>query len=134
MSSLTARTLNRLRKLGFLAATFERWIAPVKRHQDLFGVADVLGVYPRDRLVLLVQCTSAAHVGDRLKRIQDRPELPALLKAGVQVQVWGWRQVAGKWRLKVVDVRAEDLAGITVQEIPRRRRAGKGQRQEQLFE
>jgi hypothetical protein len=44
-----ARSLQLLRRQGYLAAPVERFIAQVQRKQDLFGVADVLAVYPRDK-------------------------------------------------------------------------------------
>jgi hypothetical protein len=60
-----------LRRLGYLVAGVEVFIPAVQRHRDLFGIGDVLGVHPRHRSVLLVQCTSDPHIGDRLKRVQD---------------------------------------------------------------
>src|SRR5438046_3151706 len=57
MTSPTGRTLNLLRKLGFVADVVERTVTTPDRtfKRDLFGIGDVLGVHPRDRLVLLVQ-------------------------------------------------------------------------------
>ncbi len=130
-----ARSLKLLRGLGFLAAPVERWIPRIERHVDLFGIGDVLAVHPRERTVLLVQATSAAHVGDRLKRVQARPETRQLLQAGLGIEVWGWRFDAGRWYVRRVAVRAEDLAGIEVQALPSRR--GKPRRmthQPDLFE
>lgn len=129
----TARTLLTLRAEGWLAAPVERYIAAVRRSRDLWGIGDVLAVHPRDRLFLLVQATSLPHVGDRLKRIQGRAELPLLLRAGLAVQVWGWARHAGRWAVKRVSVRAEDLAGVTVAGLPSRRRR-KGERQRELFD
>jgi hypothetical protein len=81
----TARTLAHLRRLGYLAASVERWIAQAGKKIDLFGIGDVLAVHPRERSVLLVQCTSDDDVSDRLMRVKARPELPHLLAAGVNV-------------------------------------------------
>jgi hypothetical protein len=129
----TARTLTALRRLGFVADVCERWLPVVKRKRDLFGVADVAAVHPRDKVLLLVQCTSAAHVPDRLRRVQARPETRRLLAAGVAVEVWGWALRAGRWRVRRVAVRTEDLAAVVVQAFaPARRR--KGERQRGLFD
>jgi hypothetical protein len=128
----TARTLAHLRRLGFLAARVEVYLPAVRRHRDLFGVADVLAVHPRDRQLLLVQATSAPHVPDRLRRVRARPELPGLLRAGVGVEVWGWARRRGRWHVRRVALRAEDLAGVEVAPLPRRR-ARKGERQRELF-
>jgi len=125
----TACTLARLRRLGFTAAVVERWVPHRAIRVDLFGIGDVLAVHPRDRAVLLVQCTSDAHVSDRLKRVQGRPELPALLSAGVAVEVWGWSLRAGRWCLRRVALRVEDLQPVVLQAPPRRRRLRKGERQ-----
>jgi hypothetical protein len=131
--SPTARSLVRLRQLGFLADVCERWLPAVGRKRDLFGVADIVAVHPRDQIVLLVQATTAAHVPDRLRRVQTRPELAVLLAAGVAVEVWGWAQQSGRWNLRKVAVRREDLIGVEVQ-TPTPRRQRKGHRQRTLFD
>jgi hypothetical protein len=130
--SPTARSLTLLRRLGFLAESVEKFIPAVQRKRDLFGIADVLAFHPRDRLALLVQCTSGAHVGDRLKRIKARWELPLLLRSGVGVEVWGWYKHDQRWRVKRVAVRAEDLADVVL-DAPRHRRQRKWERQRDLF-
>ena len=127
----TARTLTHLRRLGFIADVCERWLPHVNRRRDLFGLGDVIAFPPRDKLVLIVQATSLAHVGDRLARITQRPELAPLLKAGVAVEVWGWEQRGERWQVKRVAVRPEDLAGVVL-ESPRQRRQRRGERQGKL--
>jgi hypothetical protein len=62
----TGRTLGRLRRRGFLADVVERWLLRVNRRRDLFGFADIIAVHLREPGVLPVQCTTAAHVPDRL--------------------------------------------------------------------
>jgi hypothetical protein len=121
-----------LRQLGFVADVCERWLPHVNRRRDLFGVGDVIAFHPRDRLFLLVQCTSLAHVGDRLKRINQRPELALLLKAGVAVECWGWEKRGDRWQVKRVAVRPEDLPGVVLA-APRQRRQRRGERQRELF-
>lgn len=128
MPSPTARTLNRLRREGWLAAVVETFIPRVNRKRDLWGIGDVLAVHARDRRTMIVQCTSAAHVADRLKRVRARPETAHLLRAGVSVEIWGW--LGG--RLKRVALTGEDLHVVTL-EAPRPRRGRKGERQRDLF-
>jgi hypothetical protein len=128
--SPTARSLDHLRKLGFVADVCERWLAHINRKRDLFGVADLVAIHPRDKLVMLIQATTAAHVPDRLRRIQARPELPALLRAGLGIEVWGWHQVGDRWRVRRVQVQAEDLQGVPLTP-PRRTRQPK---QKNLFD
>lgn len=99
MQSPTALTLRELRQLGYLAAVVERWLPRIERKADLFGIGDVLAIHPRDKAFLLVQCTSGAHVPDRLRRIQARPELARLLASGVGVEVWGWAKRGERWQV-----------------------------------
>ena len=132
--SPTGRTLVHLRRLGFLAAPVERWIVQVQRKVDLFGIGDVLAVHPRDRQFLIVQATSIAHVGDRLKRCQARPELSIWLQAGGMFEVWGWGKRSDKWEVKRVAVNADDMAPIVLQAPRRRRRLKRGERQRSLFD
>jgi hypothetical protein len=128
MMSPTARTLKYLRAEGWLAAAVEKWLPRINRKSDLFGVADVLAVHPRDGLFLLVQATSAGHVADRLQRCRSRAELALWLRAGGRFEVWGW----GPRGLKRVAVRPEDLAAVVLT-APRPRRAWKDERQRDLF-
>ena len=62
MSTPTARTLARLRELGYRADVVERRLPGCLVTRDLFGIADVIAVHPGERAVLLVQATTAAHV------------------------------------------------------------------------
>lgn len=115
----TARSLALLRQLGYLADVCERWLPEPGLKRDLFGVADIAACHPRDRLWLLVQATSYAHVADRLRRVQARPELPLLLKAGLAVEVWGWRRTAlGRWVVRRVPAQP----AATLPHQPRSRR------------
>jgi hypothetical protein len=129
----TARTLALLRRQGFqLAAPVERWIPGANVRKDLFGVADVLAVHPRDRVFLLVQATSADHVAHRLRKARARQELALWLKAGGRFEVWGWFKRAGRWTVKRVEIRGEDLVDVVLC-APRPRRTRKGERQRELF-
>jgi hypothetical protein len=119
----TARTIKLLRKAGYLAEVVERWLPipgkSVKR--DLFHIADVLAVHPRQHVFLLVQCTSLGHVADRLAKTKGRPELATWLAAGGRFAVWGWFRRNGVWRAKQVEVRGEDLQDVEVSAPIRRR-------------
>jgi hypothetical protein len=119
--SPTSRTLTFLRRQGYLADVVERFIPDLQHKKDLFGVADVLAIHPRDRLVLLVQATTRAHLADRSKRIQARPESAQLLRAGVRVEIWGWGQRDGHWQVLRVPITLEALAGVLVMPTRKRR-------------
>jgi len=117
----TGRTLMRLRRCGFMSAVVEKWLRKIDRRQDLWGFADVIACHPREGF-LLVQTTSAAHVGDRLAKAKARPELAIWLAAGGRFEVHGWARRAGGWRCRVVEVRAGDLEPMELVALPKRRR------------
>ena len=41
--------------------------------------------------------------------------------AGGRFEVWGWAKRGGRWRVKIVKVRAEELQAVVVCPLPRRR-------------
>lgn len=131
MSSPTAKSLSYLRRLGFVAGPVERFIAAINRRRDFLGCIDIIAASPRDRVILALQVTSMGHVGDRLKKAISKPELAAWLRSGGQFEVWGWGCRAGKWVLKRVAVKAEDLSPVVI-EAPSRR-ACKRAEQRELF-
>jgi hypothetical protein len=67
-------------------------------------------------------------VSNRLAKAKGRPELAAWLRAGGRFEVHGWRLRAGRWVIRRVEVRGEDLADVVLC-APRPRRARKGERQ-----
>jgi hypothetical protein len=127
----TARTLDLLRRSGFLAEVVEKWIPRVNKRRDLFGIGDVLGVHPIRREFLLVQSTSASNVSARLEKARHAPGLAAWLRAGGRFEVHGWQLVEGRWTVRQVELRAEDLATIPVSRP--RRRGGRRPVQRDLF-
>jgi hypothetical protein len=122
--SPTGRTLDLLRRSGYLAAVVETWVPRVNRRRDLFRFADVLGVHPVRREVILVQTTTAGHVAHRLAKIKAIPELAAILASGCKVSVHGWDKRAGQWHCRIVDVLSGDLDVIAA-DLPRRGRRWK---------
>lgn len=98
MNSPTSRSLAELKRLGYTAAVVERWNPYARIRQDLFGFIDVLAVNGH---VLAVQaCAGASHAA-RATKVREQPNLPAVLSAGVIVEVWSWskRGAAGKRKL-----------------------------------
>jgi hypothetical protein len=124
-------TLERLRSLGFVAGVVERFIPHVNRKKDFLGCIDLIAVHPIRPGVLAIQATTAAHVGDRLKKAKGRAELRAWLACGAAFQVWGWFQRAGRWDAKIVAVTGADLTDIVVMAPARR---GRRPRQAGLFD
>jgi hypothetical protein len=122
MSSPTKRTLAHLRKLGFTADVVERHIPGCFTTRDLFGIADILAAHPTLRIVLLVQTTTASNFAKRLRRVREQPALPLLLEAGIRVEVWGWAKRNGRWHVRRVAIRPEDLEAVTIADLPRTHR------------
>ena len=120
--SPTARSLQYLRDCGHVAAVVERWLPHANVRKDLFGIIDVVAVRPQEQGVLGVQATSLPNVGTRLAKAQSLPELRIWLRSGNRFAVHGWYQRAARWCVKIVMVRAEDLAGVVVQAPARRGR------------
>jgi hypothetical protein len=129
----TARSLDYLRRAGYLAVVVERWLPKAEVRSDLWHFADLLAVHPRDKQFLLVQVTTAAHVSHRLAKAKRRPELAAWLRAGGRFEAHGWRQGAGRWELRRVEVTGADLAEVVLG-APRPRRQRRGERQGLLFD
>lgn len=102
MTSPTQRSLALLRKEGYTAAVVERWNSHARIRQDLFGIVDVLAL--GDGVVLGVQATSDSNVAARVTKISEHENTPALRKAGIRLEVWGWRKKGARWQCRRVDV------------------------------
>ncbi len=89
----TARTLQHLRQLGYLADVVERRKGPVT--VDLFGFIDVVALYDGDPNfgVLGIQCTTGAHAAHRVTKVKATPEHLIWLACGNTIEVWAWRKL-----------------------------------------
>lgn len=96
--SPTARSLDHLRDLGYVAAVVEQHVTRTIT-RDLFGFVDIIAVKPGETLA--VQTTSASNVSSRVRKIADAEHLGAVREAGWRIEVHGWRDDG---RLRVVDV------------------------------
>jgi hypothetical protein len=111
-----------LRKQGFVAEVVEKRVPGCLVSRDLFGIADVLAIHPEQGIVLLVQATTADHFANRLRRVQGQLMLPALLAAGVRVEIWAWAKRAGQWHVRREALQPGDPETIVVSELPDGRR------------
>lgn len=99
----TQRSLKHLRAEGYLAEVVEKWIPQARIRKDLYGFIDVLAI--KEGEVLGVQVTSGSNVSARLKKIADHENVDAVRKAGIRIEVHGWRKNAkNRYVLRVVDV------------------------------
>jgi predicted RecB family endonuclease len=102
-ASPTSRTLDWLRKQGFLAAVVEKRVPFRNITQDLWGFVDILAV--KDGETYGIQCTSGSNVASRVKKVAASEHLPRLREAEWVIWVIGWRKnAAGRWVSRVVDV------------------------------
>jgi len=111
-TSPTARTLQRCRKFGWIAAVVEKWIPQTGRRLDVWGFGDILAVDDKPG-ALLIQATSdnGGNVAARVHKICGECAVPAAiwLAAGNRIETWGWRKrgPAGKrklWEVRRVEV------------------------------
>ena len=93
MSKFNQRTLNQLRDEGYEAEVVERFNFFTKRKNDLFGFIDIVAIHPDKKGVLAVQFTNYANFGNHVTKIRSIPEHDIWLRAGNEIQVWGYKPV-----------------------------------------
>jgi len=98
----TQRSLVYLREQGYLCEVVEKWNSFTKTRKDLWGWCDILAI--RENEILAVQVT-AAGVSSRIKKIMESDTLPIVRKAGVRIEVHGWRKnVKGRYVMRIEDL------------------------------
>lgn len=105
--SPTARSLKRLRDLGYHADVVERWIPGANIRRDFLGAVDMIGVGPGGTLA--VQATSDSNVSARVRKLCACDGVAAMLSAGWAVEVWGWRKNGRRWAHRAVSLTPADL-------------------------
>jgi hypothetical protein len=102
-TSPTQRSIEYLRKSGWMVDVVEKWIPGANIRRDLFGLWDILAV--QDGVTLAVQVTSYGNVSSRIKKITESEVLPMLRQAGWVLKVHGWRKEKnGRWTVREVDI------------------------------
>lgn len=109
MTSPTARTLDWLRKAGYLAQVVERWNPHAKVRKDLFDVIDVVAVGGGKTGCLGVQaCAGASHAARRDK-IAASEKAQAWIAAGNRLWVMSWAKRGPRGKRKVWEPRIEEI-------------------------
>jgi hypothetical protein len=123
------RSLQWLRKQGYVAVTVESWKrfpdfkkrpCPVCKGKpmistraDLMGFADILAMHPLLKEVWLVQVTDRAHAANRIAKMTVDPKVAPNVKAaqasGIRTAVHSWalqgaRGGKKRWILKIEEV------------------------------
>lgn len=110
-TSPTQRSLELLRKRGYLAQVVERWNQYARVRQDVFGFGDILAcggcVAGMTKEIVLVQTTTSTNMAARQKKIEAEPKALCWLQAGGKIIVHGWalRGARGKpkrWQVREV--------------------------------
>ncbi len=95
-----ARSMARLRDLGYLVEKTEHWNAFSRRRVDFMGFADAIAI--RGDEVLAVQSTSSSNVSARIKKLVALPNVAIWLSSPhrkLVVEGWSKRGPRGKRKL-----------------------------------
>lgn len=111
--SPTARSLEYLRRQGYIAGVVERFIQAIHQRIDLFGCIDIVVVRPPIKGVLGVQATTADNEAARASKAASLPALRTWLEAGNVFEVHGWalKGARGKrktWALNIIPIFLQD--------------------------
>lgn len=95
MKTTTNRSTKLLEAEGYKVALVEHWNHYTQRRHDLFGFADLLAI--RENEILFVQSTSASNVSSRINKIEGHENTPHVRKAGIRIEVHGWKKTVKGW-------------------------------------
>lgn len=96
--SPTARTLEWLRKTGYIAGVVERRLPHCFTTTDLFGFIDIVAVGGGEKGCLGVQATSGSNLASRIAKTLAEPRAKTWVEAGNRVMLIGWRKLASSNR------------------------------------
>lgn len=119
-SSNTSRSLDLVRREGFIATVVEHWIPKIMKRRDLFGFGDILAVHHKLKRTLIIQTTSIENVGARLSKARKLPQLRVWLMAGNEFEVHGWTNHDAP-QVKRIRVGIDELHDCFLA-VPKRRR------------
>jgi len=103
VSSPTQRSLEHLRKQGYLPAVVEKFNSFTRRRHDLYGFIDIIAVKGSETLA--VQATSGSNVSSRVAKITANENVRAVRDANWRIVVHGWRKNSkGRWQVREVDL------------------------------
>ncbi len=99
--SPTQLTLRKLRDDGYICKVVEHWNVFARIKQDLWGF-DVIGAKRGE--AVLVQCTSASNISNRVNKLADMESTGRLREAGFRLLVWGWKKINNRWQVIERDI------------------------------
>lgn len=110
MTSPTARTLDLLRKQGYLAVVVERYNSFSMKRIDMYSIIDICAIRPDQPGVLGIQATSTSNLTARIKKAMESKELLVWLKAGNRFSCWGWSKKGKRGERKLWALRERDFS------------------------
>lgn len=109
MSSPTQRSLEKMRKEGWVCQVTEHYNSFSRRRVDLFGFLDIVCLRGSNGGILGIQTTTGDHLSERIKKTQALPDHKLWLESGGGIELHGWSKKgkAGKrklWQVRVVEL------------------------------
>jgi len=96
------KSLEKLRKDGYLCAIVENWNSHAGRRNDLFGFLDLLCI--KDGEILGVQTTSKNCFSEHVQKIITHKNFIEVKKSGIKITLHGWsKEKVGKRLLWVCE-------------------------------
>ena len=99
------RTIQKLKKEGWLVASVEKYNSFIHQRFDCFGFIDILALKGKETLA--IQATSTGNINARVEKILASSNYAIVKKAGWRVECWGFSKKGKKgkrklWQPKVV--------------------------------
>lgn len=101
------RSMESLRRDGYIVGKVEYWSEFDGRLIDLFGFIDLVALDVAEKKIVAVQVTKG-HLPEHIKKIQSIPAAAAWIDCGGEIFIHFWRELgksgAKKWVLEVIQV------------------------------
>jgi Fe2+ or Zn2+ uptake regulation protein len=82
------KTLQLMRKQGYLCGITEHYNFFCKIRQDLFGYLDLICL--KENEIIGIQTTTSAHFQERIKKIKEHKNFDIVKNSGIKIIVHGW--------------------------------------------
>lgn len=88
MTSPTKKSLDRLRKDGYLVEITEHWNPHAGVRNDLWGFCDLLAIKGKE--IIAIQVTSQSNMQARVDKILKHKNYLPVKNSGIKIMVHGW--------------------------------------------
>jgi hypothetical protein len=102
------RSMELLRKEGYVVGNAEYWSAFAGKAIDLFGFIDLVALDVENKKIIAVQVTKG-HVSEHITKIRSIKAASAWLECGGEIVIHHWWEVGpGKpWSMEVISITAD---------------------------